>query len=59
MHATTSTSGFRFNDRHLADRLEAEVRDLVDRLRFESGRERDDTLDDVAKLEAQLSKMHC
>ncbi|CAN7332208.1 hypothetical protein [Neorhizobium tomejilense] len=49
----------RFNDRHLADRLEAEVRDLRDRLRYETGRERADTLDDIEKLEHQLSRMHC
>lgn len=54
----TSTNP-RYNDRHLADRLEAQVRDLRDRLRFETGRERDDTLDDIAKIERQLSNMHC
>lgn len=56
---TTSTDTFRSNDRRLADRLEAEVRDLRDRLRFETGRGRSDTLDDIAGLEAQLSRMHC
>ncbi len=30
-----------------------------DRLRFESGRERGDTLDDIAKIEHQLSRIHC
>ncbi|WP_156379674.1 hypothetical protein [Rhizobium sp. Leaf383] len=56
---TTSTDTFRYNDRHLANRLEAEVADLRDRLRFETGRSRDDTLDDIDKIERQLSRMHC
>ena len=55
---TTSTE-IRYNDRHLADRLKGQVRDLRDRLRFETGRERDDTLDDIDKLERQLCQMHC
>lgn len=56
---TTSTDPPRYNDRHAADRLEAVVRDLHDRLRYETGRERADTLDDIDKLERQLSQMHC
>lgn len=55
----TSNNSIRFNDRDAANRLEAQVRDLRDRLRYESGRERGDTLDDIAKLEAVLSRMHC
>ncbi|MBD8663045.1 hypothetical protein IFT59_07235 [Rhizobium sp. CFBP 8752] len=54
----TSTNP-RYNDRHLADRFEAQVADLRDRLRYEGGHERSDTLADIAKLEAQLSEMHC
>jgi hypothetical protein len=54
----TSTNP-RFDDRHAANRLEATVRDLRDRLRYETGRERDDTLDDIDKIERQLSRMHC
>ena len=56
---TTSIKLFRFDDVHLANRLEAEMRDLRDRLRFETARERNDTLDDIAKLEAQLCRMYC
>lgn len=54
-----TTNNIRFNDRHAADRLEADVRDLRDRLRYETGPERADTLDDIDKIEAQLSRMHC
>lgn len=49
----------KFDDRHAANRLEAQVRDLRDRLRYETGRDRDDTLDDIAKIEHRLSRMHC
>ncbi len=55
----TTSPDFRFDDRHLANRLEAQVRDLRDRLRFEFGRERRDTLDDIEKLEAVLRRMRC
>ena len=55
----TSNNPINFDDRHAANRLEAEVRDLRDRLRYETSRERDDTLDDIAKIEHQLSQMHC
>lgn len=54
-----TTNNPRFEERHAANLLEAQVADLRDRLRFETDRERDDTLDDIDKLEAQLSKMHC
>lgn len=55
----TSTTPRRFDDRHPANRLEAQAADLRDRLRCESGRDQNDTLDEFNKLEAQLSKMHC
>jgi hypothetical protein len=55
----TWTNTFRFDDKHLANRLESELADLRDRLRYENGRERDDTLNDIAKLEAKLSRMCC
>lgn len=57
--ACMTTNNPRFEERHAANLLEAQVADLRDRLRFETDRERDDTLDDIDKLEAQLSKMHC
>lgn len=46
-------------DKALADRLEAQADDLRDRARYETGRERQHTLDDVARLEGYLCQMHC
>lgn len=46
-------------DKALADRLEAQADDLRDRARYESGRERQHTLDDIARLEGYLCQMHC
>jgi hypothetical protein len=50
---------FRFDDKQLADRLEAEVQELRSRLRFEEGRERRYTLDAIEERERVLRKMHC
>ena len=58
MHVN-KTKPFRFNDKRLADRLEAEVADLHDRLRFESDRQRRDTLDEIDQIERTLCQMHC
>lgn len=50
---------FRFDDKQLADRLEAEVRELRSRAWFEEGRAKRHTLDEIEERERVLRNMHC
>ncbi|PDT81858.1 hypothetical protein [Sinorhizobium sp. BJ1] len=54
-----TSNAFRFADKRLADQLEAEVRDLLERARYEDGRTRRDTLDEIEERERILRRMHC
>ena len=60
MPATISIENFRFDDAHLADRLEAEVKELKSKLRHEdSPKERRFLRDEIDDIEAILCRMCC
>lgn len=60
MPATISIECFHFDDARLADRLEAAVRELKSKLRYEdSAKERRFLQDEIDDIEAILSRMCC
>lgn len=60
MPATISIENFRFDDARLADRLEAEIKELKSRLRYEdSVKERRFLQDEIDDIEAILCRMCC
>ncbi|ARQ56897.1 hypothetical protein Kim5_CH00789 [Rhizobium sp. Kim5] len=50
---------WRHDDAQLADQLELEVNELRSRLPYESDREREHILDDIARIERTLCNMCC
>ncbi|WP_162129886.1 hypothetical protein [Sinorhizobium fredii] len=56
---TISMKDFRFDDARLADRLEAQVKELRSRIPYESSKERRHLQDEIAAIEAVLCRMHC
>lgn len=56
---TISMKDFRFNDAKLADRLEAQVKELRSRIPYESSKERRHLQDEIDAIEAVLCRMHC
>ncbi|AKH99664.1 hypothetical protein IMCC20628_00946 [Hoeflea sp. IMCC20628] len=50
---------FRFDDIRLADRLEAESKELRSRLRYESDKERRYIQDEIDEIESILCQMCC
>lgn len=56
---TISMKDFRFDDAKLADRLEAQVKELRSRLPYESSKGQRHLQDEIAAIEAVLCQMHC
>ncbi len=50
---------FRFDDIRLADRLEAEAKQLRSRLRYEGDKERRYIQDEIDEIESVLCQMSC
>lgn len=60
MAYSINTRDFRFDDKVLADRLEAAIRDLRDQLRYtDSERGREHLRDEIDHYESILCQMHC